>query len=184
MRQLFKNNGHLFNHCEFLNYYKIPITAKEFAVVFDAIPCGLIQILSGNISSESIPLYTNQLSINGVKIIDNTCNNFYIKKLCSTTLLPKCKPFWNSLYDQIEWKYIWNLSSKYCLTNKVKEVTYKVIHLIYQVRQLVAKTIRDMETTCIFFNLEEESIKHFFLLLSRCTHEGGTGTRRRGHKLK
>ncbi len=33
VRQLFKNNGNLFNYCEFLNYYKIPITAKEFAVV-------------------------------------------------------------------------------------------------------------------------------------------------------
>ncbi len=97
VRQLFKNNGNLFNYCEVLNYYKIPITAKEFAV-------GLIQLLSSNISSESIPLYTNQLSINGVKIIDNKCNNLYIKKLCRTTLLPKCKPFWNSLYDQIEWK--------------------------------------------------------------------------------
>ncbi len=75
VRQLFKNNGNLFNYCEFLNYYKIPITAKEFAVVFDAIPSGLIQLLSGNISSESIPLYTNQLSINGVKVIDNTFNN-------------------------------------------------------------------------------------------------------------
>ncbi len=62
MRQLFKNNGNLFNYCEFLNYYKIPITAKEFAVVFDAIPSGLIQLLSSNISSESIyPLYTNPL---------------------------------------------------------------------------------------------------------------------------
>ncbi len=131
LRQLFKNNINIFNYCEFLNYYKIPITAKEFAVVFDAISSGLIQLLSGNISSESIPLYTNQLSINGVKVIYNTFNNLYIKKLGRTTLLPKCKPFWNSLYDQIEWKEVWKLPSKYCLTNKVKEVTYKVIHLIY-----------------------------------------------------
>ncbi len=71
-------------------------------------------------------------------VIDNTFNNLYIKKLCRTTLLPKCKPFWNSLYDQIEWKEVWKLPSKYCLTNKVKEVTYKVIHLIYPVKQVVA----------------------------------------------
>ncbi len=81
VRQLFKNNGHLFNYCEFLNYYKIPVTGKKLAVVFDAIPSGLIQLLSGNISSESVPLYTNQLSINGVRIIDNKCNNYHIKKI-------------------------------------------------------------------------------------------------------
>ncbi len=97
-----------------------------------------------------------------MKIIDNKFNNLYIKKLCRTTLLPKYKPFWNSLYDQIEWKEVWKLPSKYCLTNKVKEVTYKVIHLIYPVKQVVATFFRDMETTCIFCNLEEESIKHLF----------------------
>ncbi len=139
VRQLFKNNGNIFNYCEFLNYYKIPINAKEFAVVFDAIPSGLIQLLSGNISSESIPLYTIQLSINGVKVIYNKCNNLYIKKLCRTTLFPKCKPFWNSLYDQIEWKEVWKLPSKYCLTNKVKQVTYKVIHFIFTVKQVLLK---------------------------------------------
>lgn len=140
VRQLFKDNGHLFNYCEFLNYYKIPVTAKEFAVVFDAIPNGLIQLLSGNVSSEPISICTtNQLSIGGVKIIDTKFNNFYIRELCRTSLLPKCKPFWNSMYNQIEWKEVWNLPSKYCLTNKVKEITYKIIHLIYPVRQVVSK---------------------------------------------
>ncbi len=71
MRQLFKNNGHLFNYCECINYYKIPVTGKKLT------SC-LIQLLSGNISSESVPLYTNQLSINGVRIIDNKLNNFHI----------------------------------------------------------------------------------------------------------
>ncbi len=74
--------------------------------------------------------------------------------------MPKCKPFWNSLYDQIEWKEVWKLPSKYCLTNKVNEVTYTVINLIYPVKQVVANIFRDMET--IFCNLEEESIKHVF----------------------
>jgi len=125
VRQLFKSNAHLFNYCEFLNYYKIPVTAKEFAVVFDAIPSGLIQFFSGNASSESISIYnTNQLSIDGVKIIDTKLYNFFIRELCRTTLLPKCKPFWNSLYNLIEWKEVWSLPSKYCLTNKVKEITY------------------------------------------------------------
>ena len=132
-------------------------------MVFDAIPSGLIQLLSGNISSEAIPIYTtNQLSIDGVKIIDKKFNNFYIRELCRITLLPKCKPFWNSMYNQIDWKGVWNLPSKYCLTNKVKEIAYKIIHLIYPVRQVVSRFFRDMETTCNFSNTEEESIKHLF----------------------
>lgn len=113
VRQLFKNNGHLFNYCEFLSYYKIPVAAKEFAVVFDAVPSGLIQLLSGNVSSEAIPIYiNNHLSIDGVNIIDKKINNFYIRELCRITLLPKCKPFWNSRYNQIDWKEVWNLPNK------------------------------------------------------------------------
>ncbi len=53
VKQLFKKNGHLFNYC--FNYHNIPVTAKVFIVLFDAISNGLIQLLSDNISSESIP---------------------------------------------------------------------------------------------------------------------------------
>ncbi len=158
MRQLFKNNGNLFNYCEFLNYYKIPITAKEFAVVFDGISSGLIQLLSGNISSESIPLYPNHLSINGVKVIYNTFNNLYIKKLRRTTLFPKCKPFWNSLYDQIEWKEVWELPRKYCLTNKVKQVTYKVIHFIFTVKQVLLKILETWRPHVSFVTWRKNTI--------------------------
>ncbi len=51
---------------------------------------------------------------------------------------------------------------KYCLTNKVKEGIYKVIHLIYAVRLVVAEVFRSKETTCFFCNLKEESLKHTF----------------------
>ncbi len=52
--------------------------------------------------------------------------------------------------------------SKYCLTNKVKEGIYKVIHLIYAVRLVVAEVFRGSETTCFFCNLKKESLKHTF----------------------
>ncbi len=53
VKQFFKKNGHLFNCC--FNYHNIPVNAKVFIVLFDAIPNGPIQLLSDNISSESIP---------------------------------------------------------------------------------------------------------------------------------
>lgn len=79
VRQFCKRNGQRFNYCEIHNYYKIPITAKEFAIVFEANHSGLVQLLSGNMSSESNLLHTNLLSINNVKVIDNKFNNFYIQ---------------------------------------------------------------------------------------------------------
>ncbi len=52
--------------------------------------------------------------------------------------------------------------SKYCLINKVKEGIYKVIHLIYAVRLVVAEVFRGSETTYFFCNLKKESLKHTF----------------------
>jgi len=72
----------------------IAVVRKQVLLLFS----GIIQLLSGSISSESIPLYTNRLSINGVKITDIKFDTFCIKKLRRTTLLSKCKPFWNSIY--------------------------------------------------------------------------------------
>jgi len=39
--QLFNDNSHLLNYKEFLSRFNIPITPKEFAIVFDAIPSGV-----------------------------------------------------------------------------------------------------------------------------------------------
>ncbi len=37
-------NGHLLNYEEFLYRFNIPITPKEFAIVFDTIPSGVIRL--------------------------------------------------------------------------------------------------------------------------------------------
>ena len=40
--QLLNENGHLYNYTEFLKKYAIPITPKEFAIIFDIIPAELL----------------------------------------------------------------------------------------------------------------------------------------------
>jgi len=39
--QLFNKNGLLFSYSEFLAKYKIPVSPREFSIVFDAVPSGL-----------------------------------------------------------------------------------------------------------------------------------------------
>ncbi len=34
------------------------------------------------------------------------------------------------LYSEINWKKIWLVVDKFCLNNKVKEVSYKIMHQI------------------------------------------------------
>ncbi|KPP59643.1 hypothetical protein Z043_122414, partial [Scleropages formosus] len=45
LKQHFNSGGHLISSDEFLTKYKTPVTPKEFAIVFDATPSGVIMLL-------------------------------------------------------------------------------------------------------------------------------------------
>lgn len=57
MHQLFNSNGTLFSYQEFLRRYQIPVTPKQFAIVFDAIPSGVSMLFRGCMSASvsSVP---------------------------------------------------------------------------------------------------------------------------------
>lgn len=120
VRQLFNENGNLFNYIEFLNRYNIPVTMKEFAIVFDAIPTGLISLLRGDISLGMDGTLTPGLLLNGIYITDKKCSNGFIRKMCTEITFPRAKMYWNSNYKNINWKEVWSMPRKYCLTNKIK----------------------------------------------------------------
>ena len=45
--QLLNDNGNLLNYTEFLQTYGIPVTPKDFAIVMDAVPSGILTLLGG-----------------------------------------------------------------------------------------------------------------------------------------
>lgn len=49
-RQLFNSNGVLFSHQEFLQQDRIPVTRKPYAIVFNAIPLGVLMLFKSTIS--------------------------------------------------------------------------------------------------------------------------------------
>ncbi len=64
------------------------------------------------------------------------------------------------LYDNIPWKKVWTLSSKHLITNKVKEVSYKLLNLFYPVKLYMKKMFPDIDSLC---EAEDESMSHLFL---------------------
>ncbi len=57
--------------------------------------------------------------------------SLFIEKI--TTLSPVIS-YWNGLFRKLNWKKIWSLQHKYFLTNKVKEVSFKIINKCYPVK--------------------------------------------------
>ncbi len=137
--QLLNSDGYLYSYSEFLNKYNIPVTPREFAIVMDAIPCGAITLLKGSTSSQSsfLKIHPFDTMIGKLCFLSPSCGrNKIIRQLfqAEITSLPYIVSHWNGLYDNIPWKKVWTLSSKYLITNKVKEVSYKLLHLFYPVK--------------------------------------------------
>ncbi len=57
---------------------------------------------------------------------------------------------------------MWTLSSKYLITNKVKEGSYKLLHLFYPVKLYMNKMFPDTDSLYSFCEAEDESMSHLF----------------------
>ncbi|CAI5676219.1 unnamed protein product [Oreochromis niloticus] len=148
VNQLFNPNVQLMSYSEFLNTYKFPATPKEYAILFDAIPTGIIMLFKGIqpcISSVSLP---NPLDshIGRICLINHSKSNKNIRALFQTESLtiPHVVSFWNSFVSDINWKRAWTIPNKYLVTNKVKEVSFKILHKFYPANHYMTKFKRDI----------------------------------------
>ncbi len=58
------------------------------------------------------------------------------------------------------------LPNKFLITNKVKEVSYKIIHKYYPAKNYVQKFKKDINTNCSFCDSHPETVLHLFWLCS------------------
>ena len=79
-----------------------------------------------------------------------------------TPSLPFGQSFWNSYYEGITWQEAWMVGEKFCLNNKVKEVSFKILHKIYPTQMKLARFNIDNNLLCKFCANEEETIHHLF----------------------
>uniref|UniRef100_A0A3B3BAV7 Reverse transcriptase domain-containing protein n=1 Tax=Oryzias melastigma TaxID=30732 RepID=A0A3B3BAV7_ORYME len=164
--QLFNQQGQLYTYTEFIQYYQIPVSVKDFSVVVDAIPLNL-SCLFKETSTPSAP----QLQLH---VTDTT-----VGKLCFSTLKNPNKAirrlfqqdittespavtFWTSFHGHICWEKVWTLPNKYLLNNKVKEVSFKILHRFYPTNQYMSRLKRDIDKNCSFCGQFEETLIHMF----------------------
>ena len=70
--------------------------------------------------------------------------------------------YWNNIYNDIDWKNTWILSRKIFITNKVREVTFKLLHRCYPVKNRLVKYNINIDTFCSFCGNMDETICHLF----------------------
>lgn len=141
--------------------YNIPIVPKEYCIVFDAIPSGLKCLFKGYVYNENVS-FKPDIALEGVIITDKRWNNYFIRKLLTEYSPISSRTFWHSKFECIEWKYAWLLPKKYCITNKVREVHFKILHLVYPVKTLFLRFNDDADVRCDFCGTEKEDVVHLF----------------------
>lgn len=173
VRQLFNKEGHMFTYEEFLSEFNFPVPPREYAIIFDAIPSGLKMLLSSSTTDISMETTPSNLYIgNSDPFLNSKTNNKCIRDLVLRNTI--CKPssvfYWNNLYIDIDWKKTWSLNRKYCISNKVREVSLKILHRCYPVNTVIAKYRLNIDPLCSFCHHTEETINHMFW---DCTHSQG-----------
>ncbi len=78
-----------------------------------------------------------------------------------TTVLSVVFHWSNCVYD-IPWKSMWSLTNKYLIMNKVKEVSFKLLHRVYPVNVYIKIRFPEKDPLCSFCVMVDESVSHLF----------------------
>lgn len=160
---LFDSSGNILSYEQFLSHHCFPVPFREFNLLIKAIPNGLIQLIKNHLSHGSLSVLQYNLCLEGVDLVDKKCNNKHIRQMLQSrkTITPRGKFYWTSFVQDINWKKTWLLPSKYCITNKVKEVNFKILHKIYPVNEVISK-YADIQSDCTFCGSVDETLIHLF----------------------
>lgn len=162
VKQLFNSTGQLMNYSEFLCTYHIPVTPKEFAVVMDAIPSGVIMLFKDHSTTPfSYPSPVTETTIGKVCFSTYPNRNRKIRALFQKSIatVPYVTHHWKQFVDNIQWTKVWTLPYSFFITNKQREISYKLLHRCYPAKYNLRKV---MDTTCTFCETEIETSVHLF----------------------
>lgn len=75
------------------------------------------------------------------------------------------RTYWNKYVENINWKKVWLSPNQYLVTNKVKEISFKLIHRFYPTNDHIVKRFkRNIDSKCTFCSANSETMTHLFWL--------------------
>ncbi|XP_050958014.1 uncharacterized protein LOC127159155 [Labeo rohita] len=150
-----------------INYIKKPVTLKEFRVLTRAIPAGVHMLFKSSVWTTALyvdPPRPEHTSVGSICFSGLKPNNYKIRSLFlnKSISLPAVIFYWNSIFNNVNWSHIWSLPQKVLLSNKAKEISYKLIHRVYPTKEFLQKCKIDTDLKCTFCECSSETISHQF----------------------
>ncbi len=112
---------------------------------FDHVDCDMFRAAS----DDDIEAYSDSV----------TCFIRFSKGACNNSI---CVVLLEDVVDQIDWKKVWTLSSKYIITNKVGDISFKLLHRFYPTKMCLKRFKSDIDTSCSFCDDPNETDMHIF----------------------
>ena len=161
---LFNDNGNIYSYEDFMRLKHFPIKYKEFKSVVNAIPAGMVQLFKSHLAYRTtIDVQLPTLTVGGKDITHKTCTNKHIRSIVQgqSKFSPRGKFYWDSQFNGISWCKAWLNPFQFCISNKIKEVHFKILHTIYPTNKLISK-FADVDPNCTFCGYVIESVIHLF----------------------
>lgn len=160
---LFDSHGNLYNYETFLKETSIPIKNKEYCEVIQAIPSGMKSLMESHLKYQTCARIIPELSLLSAKLTDAKCTNKLIRNSLTNQfkITPRGKAFWNSQIQPINWKKVWSTPFQFCISNKIREIHFKILHNIYPCNSIISK-FASIDNTCAFCGTENETTIHLF----------------------
>ncbi len=132
-----------------------------------AIPTGVHMLFKCSVYTSALsvcpprPEHTSVGSIcfSGLKPKNHQIRSLFLKEIIST---PYVIFYWNNIFNNVNWAQVWSLPQKFLLTNKVKEISYKLIHRVYPTKEFLQIFKIDIDLKCSFCECSTETISHLF----------------------
>lgn len=104
--------------------------------------------------------YPNYQSI---KLTDVKCTNKLIRNSLTNRckITPRGKSFWNSQIQPMNWKKAWSTPFQFCISNKIREIHFKILHNIYPCNNIISK-FSSIENKCAFCGTQNKTTYQLF----------------------
>nr|XP_020463111.1 uncharacterized protein LOC109964271 [Monopterus albus] len=168
VKQLLNDQGVPLTFEELKNRFNFSPTLKEYSLTIGAIPSGLLMLFK-NLDNDTDD--SSFLLDPADTFIGKTCfttirkkNNRAIRAIFQQDVvsMPYIISYWNILVPDICWDKVWLLPFKYMISNKIREVSFKLIHRFYPSAHYLTRFNRSINTSCVFCNASEETTVHLF----------------------
>ena len=147
--------------------YGIPVTPKDFSIVFDAVPSGIISLFKNLNVNINLPISLNITETTMGKACftgNNKNKNRNIRQLFQQDIVssPSALSYWSTFVGNINWEKVWLLSHEFFLTNKVKEISFKMLHRFYPTNQYIQRLKKDIDVNCTHCDSVNVTLVHLF----------------------